>query len=121
MHFGGNHISEFVGSILTLQPQVAEEEKIKMSEAVQSLVSQAIAPLAREVRSSIDFFERQQECHVSRAFACGRAPARPASSSRVTVGFISMLESIRSLSTAHFNGRGPLEGLAPSLATLRLA
>ena len=120
MHFGGNHISEFVGSILTLQPQVAEEEKIKMSEAVQPLVSQAISPLAREVRSSIDFFERQQECHVSRAFACGGSACSPSILQFLSdeVGFhIDSWNPIQTLSTAHFNGEGPgLESLAPSLA-----
>jgi len=120
MHFGGNHISEFVGSILTLQPQVAEEEKIKMSEAVQPLVSQAISPLAREVRSSIDFFERQQECHVSRAFACGGSACSPSILQFLSdeVGFhVDRWNPIQTLSTGHFNGEGPkLESLAPSLA-----
>jgi len=120
MHFGGNHISEYVGSILTLQPNVAEEEKIKMSEAVQPVVGQAISPLAREIRSSIDFFERQQECHVSRAFACGGSACSPNILQFLSdeVGFhIESWNPVQTLSTAHFNGEGPkLESLAPSLA-----
>ena len=48
-----------------------EEEKIKMSEPVQQLVKSAISPLAREIRSSIDFFERQNDVHVQRIYACG--------------------------------------------------
>lgn len=120
MHFGGNQISDFVGSILTLQPNVAEEEKIKMSEAVQPLVSQAISPLAREIRSSIDFFERQQECHVSRALACGGSACSPNILQFLSdeVGFhIESWNPVQTFSTAHFNGEGPkLESLAPSLA-----
>ena len=120
MHFGGNHINEFIGTILTLQPHVAEEEKIKMSEAVQPLISQAISPLAREVRSSIDFFERQQECHVSRAFACGGSACSASIlkflSNEVGIQFNSWNPS-QTLSIAHFNGEGPqLESVAPSLA-----
>jgi type IV pilus assembly protein PilM len=120
MHFGGNHISEYVGSILTLQPNVAEEEKIKMSESVQAIVGQAISPLAREIRSSIDFFERQQECHVSRALACGGSACSPNILQLLSdeVGFhIESWNPVQTLSTAHFNGEGPkLESLAPSLA-----
>ncbi len=120
MRFGGEQINEFIGSLLALQPNAAEEEKIKMSEAVQPLVGQSLSPLAREIRSSIDFFERQQECHVSRAFACGGS----ACSARILqflsdeVGFrIETWNPIQNLSTSHFNGESEkLESIAPSLA-----
>jgi type IV pilus assembly protein PilM len=120
MHFGGNHISDFVASVLTLRPAAAEEEKIKMSEAVQPLVGQALSPLAREIRSSIDFFERQQDCHVTRAFACGGSAM-----SRMILKFLSdevgfhieHWNPVQSLSTAHFNGEAEtLERVAPCLA-----
>ena len=120
MQFGGNQISEFIGSILTLQPSAAEEEKIKMSDAVQPLVRQALSPLAREVRSSIDFFERQQECHISRAFACGGSACSVNVLEFLSeeVGFhIESWNPVQFLSTDHFNGELPkLTGLAPTLA-----
>ncbi len=120
MHFGGNHISEFVASILTLQPAAAEEEKIKMSEAVQPLVGQALSPLAREIRSSIDFFERQQDCHVTRAFACGGSATSPLILKFLSeeVGFhIEPWNPVQALSIAHLNGEAQtLERVAPCLA-----
>ncbi len=120
MHFGGNHISEFVASILTLQPAAAEEEKIKMSEAVQPLVGQALSPLAREIRSSIDFFERQQDCHVTRAFACGGTATSPLILKFLSdeVGFhIEPWNPVQALSIAHLNGEAQtLERVAPCLA-----
>jgi len=48
-----------------LKPQEAEEEKRKMSTPIQELVKTAISPLAREIRSSIDFFERQNDHRVA--------------------------------------------------------
>jgi type IV pilus assembly protein PilM len=120
MQFGGRQISEFVGSMLTLQPAAAEEEKVKMSEAVQPLVRQAISPLAREVRSSIDFFERQHECHVTRAYACGGSACSPKILEFLSeeVGFhLECWNPLQNLDITHFNGDGPkLTNLAPSLA-----
>ncbi len=120
MHFGGYQISEFIGSILTLEPNAAEEEKIKMTDVVQPLVRQALSPLAREVRSSIDFFERQQECHVSRAYACGGSACSASVLDFLSeeVGFhIESWNPIQALSTVHFNGEAPkLASLAPTLA-----
>lgn len=77
MHFGGAQISEYIGQILMLKPQEAEEEKRKMSPPVQELVKTAISPLAREIRSSIDFFERQNDLHVRRICACGGSACSP--------------------------------------------
>jgi type IV pilus assembly protein PilM len=119
-HFGGDRISEFVGQLLALEPNVAEEEKLTMSDAVQPLVRQAIAPLAREVRASIDFFERQQECHISRAFACGGSACSPSILTFVSeeVGFpIEGWNPVQTLDISHFNGESAkLTSLAPSLA-----
>jgi len=71
MRFGGSQLSEHIARVLTLKPGEAEDQKLKMSEPVQALVKTALLPLAREVRASIDFFERQEECHVTKAFAGG--------------------------------------------------
>jgi len=77
MHFGGAQVSEYIGQVLMLKPQEAEEEKRKMSPPVQELVKTAISPLAREIRSSIDFFERQNDLHVQRIYACGGSASSP--------------------------------------------
>jgi type IV pilus assembly protein PilM len=120
MRFGGQQISEFLGSILTLPSNVAEEEKLKMTEAVQPFVIQALSPLAREIRSSIDFFERQAECRVTRAFACGGSACSPRILQFLSdeVGFrIEGWNPVVKLSTSHLNGEAKkLEAVAPSLA-----
>jgi len=119
-HFGGSQISEYLAQMLTLEASAAEEEKLKMSDPVQPLVRSAIVPLAKEVRSSIDFFERQHECHVTKAFACGGSACAP-----VIIEFLSdqvgtrieCWNPIQSFETSHFNGDGAtLTALAPSLA-----
>ena len=57
--------------------QTAEAEKLKMSETVQKLVQTAISPLARELRSSIDFFDQQHDCRINRTLACGGVAGSP--------------------------------------------
>lgn len=120
MHFGGAQINEYLSQILTLQPNAAEEEKIKMSEPVQPLVKTAMLPLAKELRSSIDFFERQQECHVGRAFACGGSASAPRMLDFLSEEVGLRLESwnpVQGLHTSHFNGESPkLLMVGPSLA-----
>ena len=120
MHFGGAQVSEYIAQSLTLQADAAEEEKIKMSDSVQPLVKSAILPLAKELRSSIDFFERQQECHVSKAFACGGSACAPRMLEFLSEEVGLRIESwnpVQSFQTSHFNGEGPkLLAIAPSLA-----
>jgi len=120
MHFGGVQISEYLAQALAIQSTAAEEEKIKMSSAVQPLIKIAILPLAKELRSSIDFFERQQECHVGKAFACGGSACGASILDFLSeeVGLrIECWNPVRSFDTSHFNGEGPrLVAIAPSLA-----
>ena len=118
--FGGDLVSEYVAQVLTLQPEAAEEEKLKMSDTVQPLIRQSISPLVQEIRSSIDYFERQHECHVTRLFACGGS----ACSNRMLeflseeIGLhIEAWNPVATLDTSHFNGETPqLMAVAPSLA-----
>ena len=44
MHFGGAQLSDYIGQVLMLKPQEAEDEKRKMSPPVQELVKTAISP-----------------------------------------------------------------------------
>ena len=119
-HFGGCQISEYLAQMLAIEAGAAEEEKLKMSDPVQPLVRSAIVPLAKEVRSSIDFFERQHECHVTKAFACGGSACAPSIIEFLSdqVGTkIECWNPIQSFETSHFNGdSGKLLALAPSLA-----
>jgi type IV pilus assembly protein PilM len=122
MRFGGQQVTEQISQTLTIGLAPAEEEKIKMTETVQPLVRTAILPLARELRSSIDFFERQYECRVSRAFFCGGS----ASSAKMLeiIGqelgmHIEAWNPVQHLGTAHFHGDAALLATeAPSLAAV---
>jgi type IV pilus assembly protein PilM len=120
MHFGGYQLSEYIAQMLTLEMTAAEEEKRQMSDPVQSLIRTAISPLAREVRSSIDFFERQHERHVVRGFACGGSACSATMLGILseTVGFpIERWDPAHNFITSGLNGhREQLPSVAPSLA-----
>jgi Tfp pilus assembly PilM family ATPase len=51
MHFGGAQVSEYIGQVLMLKPQEAEEEKRKMSPPVAELVKTAISPFSESTRA----------------------------------------------------------------------
>jgi len=120
MHFGGAQISDYISQILMLDPQEAEEEKLKMSDPVQELVKTAMSPLAREVRSSIDFFERQHDHRVHRIFACGGSAMSPQVLKFLgeAVGLpVECWNPVQNLDVSGFNGETPhLMNLGPSLA-----
>jgi len=70
MQFGSQQITEYLAEKFRLELPVAETAG-QMTDPAQSLMAASISPLARELRWSIDFFDRQHACRVSRAFACG--------------------------------------------------
>ncbi len=120
MPFGGEEISEYIAQVLMVEAKEAEEQKLKMAEPVQELVRTAISPLAREVRSSIDFFERQHDCHVTHMFACGGSACSPKLLELLGEGVGMRVECwnpVATLGTDHFNGEQPaLLAAGPSLA-----
>jgi Tfp pilus assembly PilM family ATPase len=122
MHFGGVQISEYIGQVLMLKPQEAEEEKCKMSAPVQELVKAAISPLAREIRSSIDFFERQNDLHVRRICACGGAACSAQVLAILGEAVGTQVESwnpVQSLDVSHFNGESQrVLAIGPALAAV---
>jgi type IV pilus assembly protein PilM len=69
--FGGSQITSHVSKTLSVDEKGAEEEKLKMSETVQVFVGSCLSVFARQIRSSMDFFERQYEVPVKRVFCCG--------------------------------------------------
>jgi Tfp pilus assembly PilM family ATPase len=122
MRFGGQQVTEHISQTLTIGLAPAEEEKIKMTETVQPLVRTAISPLARELRSSIDFFERQYECQVSRAFGCGGS-ANSAKMLEILGQELGMhiegWNPVQHLGTTRFSGDAAhLAAKAPSLAAV---
>lgn len=120
MQFGGENLTLAVSQALGVEPKVAEEEKLRLDDNLQTVVRQALVPLVREVRSSIDFFERQQDCHVGKVLACGGTACSftildwLAEETGVSV---QPWNPVEKLETAHFNGEAPkLAAVAPSLA-----
>ena len=122
MHFGGAQLSDYISQVLVLKPDEAEEEKRKMSGPIQELVKTAISPLAREIRSSIDFFERQNDLHVSQIYACGGSAASPqilAILGEAVGTHVECWNLIESLDISHFNGETQrVLALGPSLAAV---
>jgi type IV pilus assembly protein PilM len=122
MHFGGEQLSEYIGQALTLKPQEAEDEKRKMTAPVQELVKTAISPLAREIRSSIDFFERQHDLHVQRICACGGSACSPQVLAILGEAVGTPTECwnpVASLEVGHFNGDSErVRAIGPSLAAV---
>jgi Tfp pilus assembly PilM family ATPase len=120
MHFGGAQLSDYISQVLVLKPDEAEEEKRKMSGPIQELVKTAISPLAREIRSSIDFFERQNDLHVSQIYACGGSAASPqilAILGEAVGTHVECWNLIETLDISHFNGETQrVLALGPSLA-----
>jgi len=69
--FGGSHVTGHIAKTLSVDEKAAEEEKLKMTEAVQVLVASCLSVFARQLRSSIDFFERRYEVPVKRVLCSG--------------------------------------------------
>ncbi|HXI83080.1 MAG TPA: pilus assembly protein PilM [Verrucomicrobiae bacterium] len=120
MHFGGAQLSDYIGQVLVLKANEAEEEKRKMSGPIQELVKTAISPLAREIRSSIDFFERQHDLHVRQIYACGGSASSPqilAILGEAVGAHVECWNLIETLDVSHFNGETQrVLALGPSLA-----
>lgn len=120
MHFGGAQLSDYISQILMLQPHEAEEEKLKMSEPIQKLMKTAISPLAKEIRSSIDFFERQHEHHVHQICACGGSASSPQLLAMLQEAVGTPVECwnpVQTFDLSGFNGETPrVLALGPSLA-----
>jgi type IV pilus assembly protein PilM len=68
---GGDVLTQGVSESLNVSYAEAEGIKVGMPLEVQSALEGHAAPLGRELRASIDFFEHQQDRVVSQVFVCG--------------------------------------------------
>jgi type IV pilus assembly protein PilM len=120
MHFGGAQLSEYIGQVLMLDPREAEQQKVQMSPQVQELMKTAISPLSREIHSSVDFFERQNDSRVHRIFACGGSAGSPQVLEFLTeaIGIpVECWNPVTSLDISGLNGETPrVMASGPSLA-----
>lgn len=120
MQFGGEHVIDSVAQALDLERHEADKHVTYMSDDVVPQVQEALAPLSREIRSSIDFFERQHDCVVEKLLACGGTARLPRLLEFLgsDVGLpLTMWNPIETYETGHFNGDSAnLMLQAPSLA-----
>jgi type IV pilus assembly protein PilM len=77
MPFGGAQVTEQIARELGVTPADAEQQKHTMSAQMAGTAQDALQTLAREVRSSIDFVERQYDCEIRHAFAGGGTACNP--------------------------------------------
>lgn len=68
---GGDRLTTMLSESMNISYAEAEGIKIGMAAEVQSALDSVLTPLGRELRASIDFFEHQQDRHVTQAFFTG--------------------------------------------------
>ena len=69
MYSGSRQITEYLALKLNLDFEAADNRR--KSALVDECMQSAVAPLARELCATIDFFDRQHDCRVNRILACG--------------------------------------------------
>lgn len=68
---GGDKLTNGLAEALGISYAEAEGIKVGMPAEVQSNLESLVAPLGRELRASIDFFEHQQDKTVTQVYLCG--------------------------------------------------
>ena len=71
VNIGGDKLTNGLVEMMGISYAEAEGIKVGMAAEVQSSLESLIAPLGAELRASIDFFEHQQEKHVSQVYLSG--------------------------------------------------
>lgn len=71
IHLGGNHMTSAIAAELNVSYAEAEGIKIGMPNEVHGAIEGIASNLGRELRASIDYFEHQHECQVSRVYLTG--------------------------------------------------
>ncbi len=68
---GGDRLTTSLSESMNISYAEAEGIKVGMAQEVESALQATLAPLGRELRASIDFFEHQQDKAVSQVFVSG--------------------------------------------------
>jgi type IV pilus assembly protein PilM len=68
---GGDRVTEGLREVMNISYAEAEGLKVGMAVEVQRELESVVAPLGRELRASIDFFEHEHDKTVSHVFICG--------------------------------------------------
>ena len=72
---GGHALTRGLAEAMGVNYDEAENIKVGMASEIQTNLEPLLAPLGRELRASLDFFENQNDCQVSQVFLSG-GPAR---------------------------------------------
>lgn len=68
---GGDQLTSSLAEVMNISYPEAESMKLQMSEDIQPIMTGLLAPLGRELRASLDFFEKQEDKTVSQIFISG--------------------------------------------------
>ena len=71
VNIGGDKLTQGLAELMNISYAEAEGIKVGMPAEVQSHLETLVAPLIRELRASIDFFEHQQDRGVSQIYLSG--------------------------------------------------
>lgn len=71
VNIGADRLTAAIADELKISYAEAEGIKVGMPEEVRSIIEVFMAPLARELRASIDYFEHQQDKPVARVYLSG--------------------------------------------------
>ncbi|HXF11309.1 MAG TPA: pilus assembly protein PilM [Desulfuromonadaceae bacterium] len=73
VNIGGDKLTAGLAEAMNISYAEAEGIKIGLAPEAQSALESQVAPLGRELRASLDFFEHQQDRPVSQVYVCGAA------------------------------------------------
>jgi type IV pilus assembly protein PilM len=71
VNIGGDRVTHGLAEALNISYAEAEGIKVGMPGEVQAQLESLVTPLGRELRTSIDFFEHQQDRPVTQVFLSG--------------------------------------------------
>ncbi len=71
VNLGGDQLTDGLAQTLNISHAEAEGIKVGMAPEVESALQMHVAPLGREIRASLDFFEHQEDCAVSQVYVSG--------------------------------------------------
>jgi type IV pilus assembly protein PilM len=74
---GGDKLTSGLSDAMGISYSEAEQVKVSMADEAQSMMMALLTPLGRELRASIDFFEKQEDKTVGQVFISGGSACAP--------------------------------------------
>lgn len=73
VNIGGDQLTMGLAEAMGISYAEADGIKVGLAPETEAILESQVAPLGRELRASIDFFEHQQDRVVSQVYVCGAA------------------------------------------------